>query len=164
MNDSPVFHAVYGKERQAMHCSILLQGSPSKGAFEWINPYKCRNPYITSITVLFTLNQVMFNNVDSSNGVTNMNDEELTIPPGYYTIVQIIAILNIMTHTTFSIFTMASGYEGIFIQSTHTINFTNALAIREILGLEGQMVILPALFYRSNVIDITRNRQVIQVH
>ena len=106
----------------------------------------------------------MFNNVDSSNGVTNINDEELTIPPGYYTIVHIIAILNIMTHTTFSIFTMASSYEGIYIQFTHTINFTNALDIREILGLEGQMVILPASFYWSNVIDITRNRQVIQVH
>ena len=44
-----------------------------------------------SLTVLFTPNQVMFNNVDSTNVVTNSNDEELTIPPGYYTIGQIIA-------------------------------------------------------------------------
>ena len=36
--------------------------------------------------------------------------------------------------------------------------------IQEILGLEGFTVILPALFYGSNVIDITRNRQVIQVY
>ena len=48
----------------------------------------------TSMTVLFRPNQVMFNNVDSTNVVTNSNDEELTIPHGYYTIGQIIAILN----------------------------------------------------------------------
>ena len=89
------------------------------------------------MTVLFTPNQVMFNNVDSTNVVMNSNDEELTIPPGYYTIGQIIAILNTMTDTTFSISTRALSYEGIYIQSTHTIDFTNAPDIREILGLEG---------------------------
>ena len=46
------------------------------------------------MTILFRPNQVMFNNVDSTNVVTNSNDEELTIPHGYYTIGQIIAILN----------------------------------------------------------------------
>ena len=114
--------------------------------------------------VLFTPNQVMFNNVDSTNVVMNSNDEELTIPPGYYTIGQIIAILNTMIYTTFSISTKASSYGCIYIQSTHTIDFTNAPDIREILGLEGQMVILPASFSGSNVIDITRNQQVIQVY
>ena len=48
--------------------------------------------------------------------------------------------------------------------SPHTIIFTNAPDIREILGLEGRTVILPVSFYVSNVIDITRNRQVIQVY
>ena len=147
-----------------MHYYLLIQCSLSNGTFEWINPYKYRNPYITSMTVLFTLNQVMFNNVDSTNVVTNSNDEELTIPPGYYTIGQIIAILNTMTDTTFSISTEASSYGCIYIQSTHTIDFTNAPDIREILGLEGQMVILPVSFYGLNVIDITRNRQVIQMY
>ena len=134
---------------------MFIQGSPSNGRFSWINPYKCRNPYITSISVLFTPNQVMFNNVDSTNVITNSNDEEITIPPGYYTIGQIIAILNNLADTTFSISTKASSYGCIYIQSTHTIDFTNAPDIREILGLEGQMVILPASFYGSNVIDIT---------
>ena len=143
---------------------MFIQGSSSNGTFEWINPYKYRNPYITSITVLFRFNQVMFNNVDSTNVVTNSNDEELTIPPGYYTIGQIIVILNTMTDTTFSISTKASSFGYIYIQSTHTIDFTNAPDIREILGLEGRMVILPASFYGTNVIDITRNCQVIQVY
>ena len=94
------------------------------------------------MTVLFTSNQVMFNNVDFTNVVMNWNDEELTIPPGYYAIGQIIAILSTMTNTTFSISTKASSYGCIYIQSTHTIDFTNVPDIREILGLEGQMVIL----------------------
>ena len=41
--------------------------------------------------------------------------------------------------------------------------FHNAPDIREILGLEGRTVILFASFYGSNVIDITRNRQLIHV-
>ena len=147
-----------------MHYYLLIQGSPSNCTLEWINPYKYRNPYFTYITVLLTPNQVMFNNVDSTNVVTKSNDEELTIPPGYYTIGQIIAILNTMTDTTFSISTKASSYGCIYIQFTHTIDFTNAPDIREILSLEGRTVILPASFYGSNVIDITRNRQVIQVY
>ena len=39
--------AVYGKEKQTIHYSMLIQGSPSNGTFSWINPYKYRNPFIT---------------------------------------------------------------------------------------------------------------------
>ena len=53
---------------------------------------------------------------------------------------------------------------GVFISSPHTIDFTNAPDIREILSLEGRTVIISTSFYGSNVIDITRNRQVIQVY
>ena len=106
----------------------------------------------------------MFNNVDSTNVVTNSNDEERTTPLGYYSIGEIIVILSIMTDSTFSISTKASSYGCIWIQSSYSIDFTNAPDIREILGLEGQTVILLASFNGSNVIDITRNRQVIQVY
>ena len=61
---------------------MLIQGSPANGMFEWINPYTYRNPTITSITVLFRLHKVIFNNVDMINVVTNSNDEERTIPLG----------------------------------------------------------------------------------
>ena len=77
---------------------MLIQGSPSNGMFKWINPYKYRNPYITSITLLFRSHQVMFNNVDMTNIVTNSGGEEVTISPGYYTLSEIIAILNTMTN------------------------------------------------------------------
>ena len=106
----------------------------------------------------------MFNNVDTTNIVTNSGGEEVTISPGYYTLSEIIAILNTMTNTSFSITTMATSYGCIWIQSPYSIDFTNAPDIREILGLEDRMIILPASFYGSNVIYITRNRQVIQVY
>ena len=102
--------------------------------------------------------------MDFTNVVTNSNDKEITIPPVYYSIGEINAIPNPMTDTTFSISTKATSYVCIWIKFPHTIHFTNARDIREILGLEGRTVILPVSFYVSNVIDITRNRQVIQVY
>ena len=59
---------------------------------------------------------------------------------------------------------MNTSYGCIWIQSPYSIDFTNALDVREILGLEDRMIILPTSFYGSNMIDITRNRQVIQVY
>ena len=156
--------SVFGKEKQVMHYSIFIQGSPSNGTFEWINPYKYRNSYITSMTVLFRPNQVMFNNVDTTNIMTNSSGEEVTILPGYYTLSEIIVFLNTITNTSFSISTMDTSYGCIWIQSPYSIDFTNAPDVREIIGLEDRMIILPASFYGSNVIDITRNRQVIQVY
>ena len=90
---------VYGKERKTMHYCMLIQGSPTNGSFTWINPYKYKNPTITSMTVLFRPKEAkaMFNNVDTTNIVTNSNDETVTIPPGYYTLSEIIAFLNTMT-------------------------------------------------------------------
>ena len=69
-----------------------------------------------------------------------------------------------MTDTMFFISTKATSYGYFWIQSPHTIDFTNAPDIWNILGLERRTVILPALFYGSNVTDFTRNRQVIQVY
>ena len=110
-----------------MHYSILIQDPPINGSFDWINPFKFRNPFITSMTVLFKPNQVMFNIVNSTNVVTNINGEEITISPGYYTLTEIIAILNTMINTTFSISTMATSYECIWIQSPYSIDFTRCI-------------------------------------
>ena len=144
-----------------MHYSILIQDSPINGSFDWINPHKFRNPFIISMTVLFKPNQVMFNIVDSTNVVTNTNGEEVTISPGYYTLTETIAILNTMINTTFSISTMDTSYECIWIQSPYSIDSTIAPDILEIFGLGNHRIVFPASFYGSNVIDITRNCQVI---
>ena len=52
----------------------------------------------------------MLNNVDTTNVIMNSNDEEATIPPGYYSIGEIITIINTITDTLFSITTKASSY------------------------------------------------------
>ena len=86
-------------------------------------------------------------------------------PLWYYTICEIIVMLNTMTDdTTFLIFAKAASYGCIWIQSPYSIHFTNAPDIREILCLEGRTVILLAFFCGSKVIDITWNHQVIQVY
>ena len=136
----------------------------TNGTFEWINPYKYQNTYITSITVMFRINRVIFNIVDSTYVATNTNSEDVTIHPRFLTISEIIAILNTITHTPFSLSTKASNYRCIWILFPHTVYFTSAPGIREILGLEGRTVILPASFNQSYVFYITRNRHVIQVY
>ena len=97
------------------------------------------NHHFHHCPVQTTPSQFMFNNVNSTTYVvTNTNDEEVRIPTGYYTIGETIAILNTLSIvTTFSISTKASSYGCIWIQSSHSIDFTNAPDIREILGLEG---------------------------
>ena len=96
------------------------------------------------MTVLFRPKEAkaVFNNVDTKNMITNSNDETVTIHPGYYTLSEIIALLNTMTDTLFSISTNASSFGCIWIQSPHTIDFTDAPDIGEILGLDGRTVIL----------------------
>ena len=69
-----------------------------------------RIPFITSINILFRPNQVMFSNVVTTNIVTKSGGEEVTISPGYYTLSEIITILNTMTNTSFSISTMDTSY------------------------------------------------------
>ena len=147
-----------------MHYSILIQDSPINGLFDSINPFKFRNPFITSMTVLFKPNHVMFNNEDSINVVTNINGEEITISFGYYTLSEINAILNTMINTTFSISTMDTSYECIWIHSPYSIDSTIAPDVLEIFGLGNHMTVFLASFYGSNVIDITRNCEVIQVY
>ena len=56
----------------------------------------------------------MFNNVNTTNVVTNTNNVKRTTP-GFYTIAEIIAILNTITHTSFSISIKALSYGCIWI-------------------------------------------------
>ena len=56
----------------------------------------------------------MFNNVNTTNVVTNTNNVKRTTP-AFYTIAEIIAILNTITHTSFSISIKALSYGCIWI-------------------------------------------------
>ena len=85
------------------------------------------------------------------------------IPPGYYTIAEIIVIVKIDSHTSLHIHL---GHELLLYLDPFPSHyrFTNVQEERETFGLESHIIVLPASFYGSNVIDITRNRQVIQVY
>ena len=72
------------------------------------------------MTVLFRPNQVMFNNMNTINVDTNTNNEEITIPLGYLTIAEIIAMLSTMIDTMFSISGKASSYGCVWIQSSYS--------------------------------------------
>ena len=100
---------------------MLTQGSSTNGTFEWIDPYKFKNPLYYFRYCSVQTQQAMFDNVGSTNEVTNTNDEERTIPPGFYEIGEIITFLNIMTDIPFSI-------------------STKATEIRKTIGLEGRTV------------------------
>ena len=50
---------------------MLIQGSPRKGSFTWINLYKYRNPIFTPIAVLVRPEVIKFNNMDTTNVATN---------------------------------------------------------------------------------------------
>ena len=64
-----------------MHYSLIIEGSPNNGTFQWINPYKFKNPFITSMSVLFkpTQGQAMFNNVDQVNVANQMKAIEAKV-------------------------------------------------------------------------------------
>ena len=71
--------------------------------------------------VLFRPNQVMFNNVNMTNSVTNSGGKEVTILPGYYILSEIIAILNTMNNTSYSISTMIQVMD-VFGSNLHTLS------------------------------------------
>ena len=67
--------------------------------------------------------QAMVNNVGTTNVVPNTNDEERTIPRGFYSIGEIITVLNTMTDIPLFISTKASNYCCIWIQSYQLYRF-----------------------------------------
>ena len=149
-----------------MHYSIIIQGKPSNGSFTWQQgSYKFKNPYITMMKVLFTPDKTTtaaFSNIDTQNIITNGKGEQVVFDQGYYTLAEILAMLNEMQYCGFSITTANKSFGCIHITTSTTIDFSKAPDIREILGISESN--LPASIYDGkSIIDITRNRQVIQV-
>ena len=115
--------------------------------------------------VLFTPDKTTtaaFSNIDTQNIITNGKGEQVVFDQGYYTLAEILAAFNEMQNCGFSIITANKGFGCIHITSSTTIDFSKAPDIREILGITESN--LPAGVYEGkSIIDITRNRQVIQV-
>ena len=148
-----------------MHYSIIIQGKPLNGSFTWDNPYRFNNPYITIIKVLFTptsTSDVLFSNIDQINTVSNSKGESVMFDKGYYTLSQVIVMLNQMQYILFSIFNVITSFGCIQMNSSSSIDFSQASYIIDILGLK-ETVYEEGSHTGTNIIDITRNRKVIQV-
>lgn len=148
-----------------MHYSIIIQGKPSNGSFTWNNPYRFNNPFITMMKVLLTpsSSDSLLSNIDQTNTVSNDKGECVVFEKGYYTLADIIAMLNQMQYTQFSISNAVSSYGCFHIQSSCSVDFSQAPDIIDIMGLT-ETTYNAGSNTGSNIIDITRNRQVIQVY
>ena len=155
-----------------MHYSIIIQGKSSNRSFIWNNPFRFNYPFITIITVLLTLYSASLeqlqatpalSNIDQTNTVSNDKGESVVFEKGYYTLAQIIAILNQMQYTQFSISNAVSSFGCFHIQSSCSVDFSQAPDIIDILGLT-ETTYNAGANTGANIIDITRNRQVIQVY
>ena len=158
-----------------MHYSIIIQGEAPNGSFTWSRGnYRFKNPYITMMKVLFTPNGAAFTNIDTQNIVTNSKNERVVFDKGYYTLAEILAMLNEMQWCQFSIVTSGYSFGCIKLNAQYALDLSKAPEIREILGLSrdssttsstmAQSAIYDGLHFGTSIIDITRNRQVVQVY
>lgn len=150
-----------------MHYSINIQGQPLSGSFTWEKGvYRFKNPYITMMKVLFTplegISNSAFNNIDSQNIVTNGRNEQVIFEKGFYTLAEIISMLNEMTYTSFSISNATNAFGCIQMSTNTSVDFSQGSEICEILGMK-KSTYLAGQYNGENIIDITRNRQAIQV-
>ena len=146
-----------------MHYSLTIKGKPGYGgSFVFENPYRFKKPYITNMKVKVDPITSTIWNCDNTNIVRNRNGEVVYIPQGYHSLGEIMALINEMTYTGVSVITNPDCFGTTWIQSSCEVYFNSAPDVKEILGLEKN--IYPAGgCHGENIIDITRNRQTIQV-
>ena len=145
-----------------MHYSLTIKGKPSNGSFVFENSYRFKNPYITNMKVKVDPITACIWNCDNTNVVRNRNGEVVYIPQGYHSLGEIIAMINEMTYTSISINTLPNNFGTVWIESNCEVYFNSAPDIKEILGLT-KNIYSPGGCHGENIIDITRNRQAIQV-
>ena len=112
--------------------------------------------------VLFTPDGAAFTNIDTQNIVTNSKNERVVFDKGYYTLAEIIAKLNEMQYCQFTIVTSGYSFGCIKLNAQYALDLSKAPEIREILGLSRE--VYDGLHFGTSIIDITRNRQVVQVY
>jgi len=133
---------------------------------------KVKNGYtgITNMKILLTpiANSGIIHNVESINCVTNSKNESVVFSPGYYTLAQIFAKINTMTYNQIQLITSAQNYGKCQVtspvESGVTLNLSMAPDIKSILGYNSDTVLTGPSDYSDNIIDITRNSQVVLVY
>ena len=107
-------------------------------------------------------NQSIIDNIDSTNIISTGNNQTINFEKGYYTLSQILAKINSLNDIQIKISVAHENFGCIEMINNTTIDFSNSPDICNILGLKrkeypgGRNISLEA-------IDITRNRQLIQI-
>lgn len=147
-----------------MHYYINVQSKANKGNDIVNISHKFTRPFITHMNVVVNKNSdSLITNVKKDNIVKNSKNEEILFEKGYYSLSMIIAMLNTMENSSFQITTSTYKFGCLLIQSNCGVDFSNAYDIKEMLGLTKD-IYSSGTNYGDNIIDITRNMQVIQVY
>ena len=147
-----------------MHYYINIQSKANKGNDIVNISHRFIRPFITHMNVVVNKNSdSLITNVKKDNIVKNGRDEEILFEKGYYSLGSIIAMLNTMEYSEFQVTTSTYKFGCIHMNSSCPIDFSQAEDIRDILGLT-KNIYSSGSHYGDNIIDVTRNLQVIQVY
>ena len=147
-----------------MHYYINIQSKANKGNDIVNISHRFTRPFITHMNVVVNKNSdSLITNVKKDNIVKNGNDEEIIFEKGYYSLGMIIAMLNTMEYSEFQVTTSTYKFGCLHMNSSCPIDFSQAEDLRDILGLT-KNIYSSGSHYGDNIIDVTRNLQVIQVY
>ena len=147
-----------------MHYYINIQSKANKGNDIVNISHRFTRPFITHMNVVVNKNSdSLITNVKKDNIVRNGKDEEIIFEKGYYSLGSIIAMLNTMEYSEFQVTTSTYKFGCIHMNSSCPIDFSQAEDLRDILGLT-KNIYSSGSHYGDNIIDITRNLQIIQVY
>ena len=147
-----------------MHYYINIQSKANKGNDIVNISHRFTRPFITHMNVVVNKNSdSLITNVKKDNIVKNGNGEEILFEKGYYSLGMIIAMLNTMEYSEFQVTTSTYKFGCIHMNSSCPIDFSQAEDLRDILGLT-KNIYSSGSHYGDNIIDVTRNLQVIQVY
>lgn len=147
-----------------MHYYINIQSKANNGNDIVNISHRFTRPFITHMNIVVNKNSdSLITNVKKDNIVKNANGEEILFEKGYYSLGMIIAMLNTMEYSEFQVTTSTYKFGCIHMNSSCSIDFSQADDLREILGLT-KNIYPSGSHYGDNIIDITKNLQVIQVY
>ena len=147
-----------------MHYYINVQSKANNGNDKINISHQFKNPYITHMNVVINKNSdSLITNVKKDNIVKNDKNEQILFKKGYYSLGMIIAMLNTMEYSEFQVTTSTYKFGCLHMNSSCPIDFSQAEDLKDILGLT-KNIYSSGSHYGDNIIDITRNMQVIQVY
>lgn len=147
-----------------MHYYINIQSKANKGNDIVNISHRFTRPFITHMNVVVNKNSdSLITNVKKDNIVKNGKNEEIIFEKGYYSLGMIIAMLNTMEYSEFQVTTSTYKFGCLHMNSSCSIDFSQAEDIKDILGVS-ENIYPSGSHYGNNIIDITRNLQVIQVY